>query len=241
MKKEVIIIMLVLILPMISGADFTFKQNEYVNFEYTCLDEVLNTYCNDTFQLLVKITAPNGSTIIRNSSATWNETYFNHSFPTAIIGEYSVLAITPQTNTTSELTYEVTNTGQTLSSGESFLYVAGLFILIILFSLSIFGLFKVDNYVGKFTLFWVSYLLLIGLTFSLWQFTVQYSDQYNAVAGLFKVFFYFIIFAMLPCILLSVAWIVYIHTVTTEMKRLMEKGCSVEEAFSRAKSKRRRK
>jgi len=59
------------------------------------------------------------------------------------------------------------------------------------------------------------------------------------LAGVWKVMFYVSITAVFPMILLSIAWMFYIHTMNDDIKKMMDRGMDEDEAYSRSKSNRR--
>lgn len=109
--------------------------------------------------------------------------------------------------------------------------------LMILFLLAIVGMVLTENYIGKFTLYWVAHLFFIVGTFSIWQFTQGYAIAYVGLAGIWKVLFYFSIGAVVPMVFLSMAWVFYIHTFNEHFEKLVDKGVDPEEAFKIAKKK----
>jgi hypothetical protein len=113
--------------------------------------------------------------------------------------------------------------------------------MMILFLLAVAGIFFVDHYIGKFALYWISHVLFIVGTFSMWQFHQGYEISYFGLAGAWKVLFWVGISAVLPMIILSLAWIFYIHTFNEHVEKLVENGGNVEDAFAMAKKKQRRK
>lgn len=136
--------------------------------------------------------------------------------------------------------FRVTPNGEELTQSKNNLFMGGLFLLIIFFIGSLICIYKFDHYIAKFVFYWVSHLLIILIFFSAWQFTNSYAVGYVGLAGIFRVFFYFFIIAVLPMLLVSIAWIVYIHTFNDHFQKLVDKGEKPETAFEMAKKKRRR-
>jgi len=133
--------------------------------------------------------------------------------------------------------YQVNGYGQELTEGVSFTFNMSMIFLMILFLLAMIGIFTVEHYAGRFALYWVAHVLFIVGTFSVWQFNYGYSTNFSAIFGVFKILFYVSTIALFPMVILSLAWIFYTHTVTDEMKRMMEDGMDAEEAFGRSTSK----
>jgi hypothetical protein len=115
-----------------------------------------------------------------------------------------------------------------------------LFLLLTFLIISVIGIFQVENYMGKFALYWVSHLLIVVWTFSVWQITNGFLIGFVGLAGIFKVLFYVLTIAIFPMIILSIAWIVYIHLFNEHFQKLVDKGEDPETAFTITKKKRRR-
>jgi hypothetical protein len=98
---------------------------------------------------------------------------------------------------------------------------------------SIIAIFKIDHFIGKFVFYWISHLTIVLLAFSVWQIADGYLF-FTGIAGIFKIFFYVTITAIFPMVLVSVVWVFWIATVTDEIKQMIDKGVSPEEAYSRS-------
>jgi|TARA_R100000093_G_scaffold35586_1_gene18803 hypothetical protein len=96
----------------VQETSYTFKQNDFVNYNWTCLDDD-GIHCSSGTPVTLTLTNPRGVTIFSNSSMTFNPTSFNHTIDTSTIGEYKVLIIVPTiTNTTTGFSYLVTASGE---------------------------------------------------------------------------------------------------------------------------------
>ena len=138
-----------------------------------------------------------------------------------------------------ELFVRVNDYGEELTDPLGSNFHQGMWMLMILFSISLFGVFKVENPSGKLACYWVAHLFFVIGTFSVWQYNMGYTIAYSGLAGIFKVLFYVSITAVFPMILLSIAWMFYIHTMNDTIKGFMDRGMDEDEAYSRAKSNRR--
>lgn len=156
-------------------------------------------------------------------------------------GEYQALF---QCNDTklggeSQLYFMVNGIGEELTTAHSIKFNSAMFLMMILFLCSLIGIFKIENYIGKFACYWICHVFFIVGTFNMWQFNMGYTTAFTGLAGVWKVLFYVSIYSMLPMIIVSIAWIVYIHTYTKEMRNMAEKGMSPEEAFRRVNNRRK--
>lgn len=135
--------------------------------------------------------------------------------------------------------FTVNKYGEELTQSTTNLFYFGIFILFAFLIISLFGIFNIDNYIGKFVLYWVCHVLFIIIVFSVWQFIDGYAISTTTTIGIFKILFYVSITAMFPMILLSVAWIFYIHTMNDIIKGMMERGMDEETATKKAKEKKK--
>lgn len=239
MKKRIlIIIMLAFFLPLVSGALTT------LGFFEQGLDAKLKQLCDDcSYNNITSIVYPNGTTIIEDVAMTKRGTEYNYTLIsnfTNTRGTYTVNGFGDEggSDTIWVYTFYINKYGRELTEAEQGMFSLGMILIIIFLIVSIYGIFKIEHYIGKFTCYWIAHILFIALMFSAWQFTDGFAIGYNGLAGVFKVFFWVSITAMLPMLLLSIAWIVWIHTVTEEMRDMMEKGMSPEEAWGRSKDSR---
>lgn len=132
---------------------------------------------------------------------------------------------------------EVNGYGEELITSLAINFNFAMVFLIILFVLGIIGIFVFENPAGKLACFWFSYVLFVVGNFSVWQFNEGYTLAYMGMASTFKVLFYVSIIGMFPLVLLSLAWIFYIHVMNDDMKKMMDRGMDEDEAYSRARRK----
>lgn len=133
----------------------------------------------------------------------------------------------------------VNNYGESLTEGVSLSFNFAMIFLMILFVISLIGVFAIDNPAGKFACYWFAHILFVVGTFSVWQFNDGYGISYLGLAGIYKVLFYVSAIAIFPMIILSLAWIFYIHTMNDDIKKMMNRGMDEDEAFDRARRKRK--
>lgn len=135
----------------------------------------------------------------------------------------------------SQLFFIVNNLGEELNTAHSIKFNSAMFFMMILFLCSLFGIFYIESYIGKFALYWVCHVLFVVGTFSVWKFNMGYTTSFTGLAGIWKVLFYVSTIAVFPMIILSLAWIFYIHTVNEDMKKYMDRGMDENEAYDRSK------
>lgn len=132
----------------------------------------------------------------------------------------------------------VTESGLELTQGRSLLIIGLLTLLVFLLFISLYALFNVENYIGKFALYWVSHVLIILISFVAWQVAVDGLFGGLALVGIFRIMFWIFTIAVFPMIILSGAWIFYIHAFNEHFQKLIDKGVDTEEAFRMTNKKR---
>jgi len=136
-----------------------------------------------------------------------------------------------------EIFFWVNDYGEELTEANASSFNYSMMFLMILFVLAIVGLFVTEHYIGKFALYWICHVLFIVGTFSIWQFNQGYGLAFFGLAGIWKVLFYVSTIAVVPMILLSIAWIFYIHAFNEHFQKLVDKGEDTETAFAIANKK----
>lgn len=136
-----------------------------------------------------------------------------------------------------QIIFMVNDYGEELSEAESHTFNMSMIFLMVLFVLAMIGIFSIDNYIGKFSLYWVAHLLFIVGTFSVWQFNQGYAISFFGLAGIWKILFYVATISAFPMIILSLAWIFYIHTFNEHFQKVIDNGGNSEDAFRLAKRK----
>ena len=140
-----------------------------------------------------------------------------------------------------EIFFYVNDYGEELSDAESHTFNYSMIFLMILFVMALIGIFTFEQPAGKLACYWIAHVFFVVGTFSVWQFNLGYAIGFVGLAGIWKILFWVSIIAMFPMVLLSLAWIFYIHTMNDDIKKMMERGMDKDEAVARAKSKRRNK
>jgi len=265
MKKILILFFAVLIISLINAQPpltVIFTGDEGLSVQATTLpyikvgtpfDIMVHVFNETTGYLLfspaVSCTAHlqdlNGS-FLDKQQAEAHEEYFKVSYDETNItirGLYGYSIHCNSSNVGGSLTsyFEANGYGAELSEGTAITFNFAMIFMMILFVLSLIGIFVFENPTGKLACYWISHLFFVIGTFSVWQFNYGYGVSYLGLAGIYKILFYVSIIAVFPMVLLSLAWIFYIHTMNDDIKKLMDRGMDEDEAVSRAKSNRRNK
>lgn len=135
--------------------------------------------------------------------------------------------------------FTVTESGVEITESKSILIFGLLSILVLFLFISLFCLFQIESYIGKFALYWVSHVFMILITFIGWQIGGEGLLIGIALTGVFRIMFWVLTISVFPMLILSIVWIFYIHTFNEHFQKLIEKGNDTETAFKLAQKKRR--
>ena len=238
MSKKILILLLAMTLVMSSVmivSASTFEQDVTFNLTVGC--DLIN--CSDG-NVNLTLSDPDGLIIIDNLIMENHTGYVSYIIPASNVsqnGEYTYY-VSSDTDYYYN-TFTITPNGEepNLTKGLIFFLCASATLCLLL--MSIFGTFHLEHYMSKFALYWCSHLLAIAVTFMLWNGSLNFLTGHPFVVGFFRILWWVSMISVFPMILLSVAWMFYIHTVTKEMERLIDGGMSPEEAFMKTKPRRR--
>jgi len=142
-------------------------------------------------------------------------------------------------NTVWAYTLTLTPNGEEPTTPKLLFHYGGIFILFIFLIGSIAGMVKVEDPKATFGLYWVSHLLFVAITFMLWNGSLNLLTSAPFVIGFFKIMFWIAIISVLPMIILSVAWMIYILATCKEVQDLVDRGSTSEDAWDRIGRKRK--
>ena len=186
--KFLILLMILLFLPIVTAQQETLgfkKQN-------SCVDLIQNC-ANCTYVNFTAIYSPDMTLLATNLATTKFGSLFNYSFcNTSMLGTYIVNGI-GDINTAPTVfayTFDITPSGYEISIANGMIYSVLLIIIMILFIISLVGAFSLKanneydigggllkinfNKYYKMGLFFLSYLLLIFITFFAWEITLNF-------------------------------------------------------------------
>jgi len=89
MKKAILILLFVLILPIVSAADLVFKQGEEIQLNLPCI-EPDESFCPAATNCYLTANYPNGTNALNNATMSYSTTYFNYNISTNIIPSLGV-------------------------------------------------------------------------------------------------------------------------------------------------------
>ena len=203
-------------LPVVSGSDLIYKQNVEINMSLPCVLD--GSPCDSDARCNFTSSYPNGSYLAKDEIMTFSlGGDFNTVQTFSLTGNYpSKMSCTQDgVNGTSNFFIKITPSGEELETSGGILHGIALFASILLFILAAYGATKMPwknkrNMEGeviginnlkwiKITFITVSYLILIWISYLLWQLTERYllMDGANLF---FKMSFWFLMSFFFPLI-----------------------------------------
>lgn len=218
---SLILLVVVVLTPFTAAADpaFIFREFDDIDLKISCIDEN-QTWCSANTPCQININYPNSSNLVKNGSMTFNEQFYNFSLnhtETSPVGEY---ASTVSCQGTAEdgfatFTYEITKTGTKPTTAQGILYFVAVMVCGFLFALSLMGAIKIpwknnrdefgsvvglnDLKYAKLALWFMSYTLLIIITFLMWNITHGFF-AFDLAARIFKWMFFTLMALFIPMI-----------------------------------------
>lgn len=248
MSKRNKLIMKSFILSVILGIILISCIN-YVSAEQQSLGEydpndcvrLIQTCGSCTYNNITSLVSPNSTTLLSEVEMIKSGTEYTYSFcNTSMEGTYIVNGVGDLDGTNTVWAYDFV-IGKELTFGKAILNFGFIFVLVIFLVISIIGIFKIENYVGRFVLYWISHILVIAISFMIWSGADKFLSASPFVVGFFRIIFYFVMIGAFPMMILSLAWIFHIHLVNDDIKKMMERGIDEDEAYDRAIKKRGRR
>ena len=229
MKK--IILTLILGIFFISLASATvqnlgvFKIDECINLVQVGAD--FNS-CN-----ISSVLAPNSTQVLGEVLMTKNNNNYNYTYcQPDTVGQYIVTGFCEDGNISVwAYNFDITPTGEELTDAKSFSYIGLIFFLFCISLISLISIFRLQNFMGKFIMFWVTYLLFFALTFISYQVTDSYFVNVEFLGNFLWILFWIMLIAIVPLVFGSMAFVFYTITYNDHFKKLVEKGMTPEEAF----------
>lgn len=192
MKKINILIFTLFLIFIFSSFVFAEEESLGIIKQDTCV-KLIQTCANCSYINFTAVLAPNNTVIAENLNTTKTGSFFFYDCLNATdIGTYIVNGIGDIENvlTIFSYTFTVTPDGTEPSTSQGLMYSFMMFILVILFSFCVVGAFKIEgknefdvggglikinfNKYYKFALFFLSYLLLIFISFTTYQISLNF-------------------------------------------------------------------
>ena len=192
--------------------------------------------CSSCTYVNVSVSYPNSSIAVSNvamisqGAGQWSYDFcdINDVGRYDVAGEGDILGIPTSFDT---LWFDANEGGVQFTQERTNMTIFLLTILFIMFVGSIIFMVKSDHYISKFVLYWVSHILILIITFIAWQVGVEGSLSSTGMTGVFHVLFFIFSIAVFPMVIVSMAWILYLHAYNENFEKVIKNGGNTEEAF----------
>jgi len=185
----------------------------------------------------VELTNDNG-TIIINGNLIPHDDHFQMCRNDTVLterGDYGLMIVCNNSEVYGFKTgfFGLNNYGEVLTEAIEGSHNNAMWFLMILFGFGLFGLIKIDSLLGKFALYWFCHVLFVVGTFAEWNYLHGYALSQIVTEGIFKVLFFVSITAMLPMMILSIAWMIIMFSQSKDIQGLIDRGSTEEDATER--------
>jgi len=198
-----------------------------------CAD--LYQHCGDcSYVNVTSIKLPNQTILYLNKEMVKNGYDFTYNFcDNNLSGDYFYTVCGNPTNKDpcKTFSYVVTESGVEITRERASSSIALLGLLFIFLIIGLIALFVTDHYIAKFVFYWINHLLFLLITFVAWQIGVEGILGGVALVGIFKILFWITVVAVFPMVIVSLAWIFYIHVYNEHFEKVIKNGGNTEEAF----------
>lgn len=200
----------------------TFKQNTTINLTETCE--------GSSFSNLTGIIYPNGYYEVFNLEMEKNGINYYYQFSNdSQIGcyTYTTLCDVNGINVPDNTDFQITPTGIIQNTG---MIVTFVFVILILFIISLYKIFNSHSKVEVTLFISISYFFLLILSYLSWKLTENYLYNMQWIINFFYIMFMIILISMFPLIIGLVIYLFFSMFNERKMKELTGMGYSSEEA-----------
>lgn len=213
-----------------------YEQNTDVTLSVPCT--INGAVCGGSATCVGTVLDPDDIVLYNEESMTQDGAVFELNITdddTAKNGEYRFSISCSQGGRSSykNLVFHVSPNGELVTTGKGILYGGLIFILVILFILSLYGGHSSEGIVGKSAFWLVAYLLLIGITFVGWNLGMDYLTSAPFIASFLRIIFLVLLWALLPVILFLTFYTMWMMKNIDAIQNMIDKGMPVDEAYER--------
>lgn len=193
--------------------------------------------CGDcSYNNITSIQYPNETKIILDVSMTKRGTEYNYTycFP-ELNGRFNINGVGDLDGEDTVWAYTLTLTpnGEEPTTPKLLFHYGEIFILFVFLIASILGMISVKDPKGTFALYWISHLLFVAILFLLWDGSLNLLTSTPFLIAFFRILFWISIISILPMMILSIAWMVYVLATCKDVQNLIDRGSTSEEAWDR--------
>ena len=245
LSKLLILVVIMLVIPMVAGqtsqpniiSEPVYTLNENATIRLPCTID--GRYCNENVTCFATIINPDADIIHNNASMFRNNAVFEINVTDSdhdTNGEYqfNVACSDDAGSSVSRfLNYDVTPSGEKVTTGKGMLYISLLLILVVLFVLTLIGGFKSEQIVMG-SAFWLSsYLIFVALTFIAWNISADFITTSPYLTAFFRMLFIVASIGLFPVMLILTFYTVYMMIQIKSIQKMIDKGIPSDEAYER--------
>lgn len=230
-----LILAMFFVMPMIV-AQPVFKQNEANVLKIPCTID--GVYCSGSATCSATILDPVGNDLYNNEALLQNSVVFELNLTTSdnsLNGEYQLTVSCTDGNVSNSktLVYFVTPNGKLPTTAKGILYGVLLIIFVVFFVITLYKGLEEDGIVMKSVFLFISYLMLMGITFIGWNLSADYLTSAPFLTAFFRILWLFFMYALFPIILVLTFYTMWMMKEIKEIKGLMDRGIPMDEAVGR--------
>ena len=233
------ILLVALIMLMVSSfvvAQPNYEQDADVTLSVPCTID--GAVCGGGATCVGTILDPDDIILYNQESMVQNNAVFElniTSSDTAKNGEYRFAVSCTQGGKSSykNLIFLISPNGEQVTTGKGILYGGLLFILVVLFLLTLYGGHESEGIVGKSAFWLVAYLLLIAISFIGWNLAVDFVTSAPFFASFLRIMFLFLLYALFPVILFLTFYTMWMMHKIDAIQNMINKGMPIDEAYER--------
>lgn len=225
-----------------SAQQFVFKQNSNIDLKITCLDNN-QSFCSADTLCNITINYPNGTNAVNNGVMTRQASYFNYTLASSAatgLGTYTATTLcSGLTNGAATFTFDVTQTGSSITIADMIGYSAAVLILFVIFVFSLIGAIIIpykNNVnddgriisINDFKYFKIGciaacYVLALFI-FNLMQGITARLLQFDMISGFFNAGYFLMLSFMLPVIVITLIVVIINFITDKKLSKALARG-----------------
>jgi len=156
-----------------------------------------------------------------------------------LLGRYDIRGVSDGCSKTFATYFEITPTGESLSTGKAVFYIGFLFLLIIILGGCMLLFISFENLLNRVAMIGLGYLVLLAITFIGWNMASDFLTSSPFLISFLRILFFVLITIAFPLLIGGFVWYVLMVLRVKEIQYLMNKGFSFDEAEHRLNKRRR--
>lgn len=242
MKNNLILSYLILLLLVLAVTPAIAEQQSLGTFIQNIPIQLIQTCDNCTSVNITSIVYPDGSINNTNLVMTRTGTFYNYTVRnTSQIGKYiyNTVGNLNGVTTTQPVEFYISYTGKDTSIVFIVFYIICLLILIVFIFGCVYSFVKFENFINRLAMIGFVYLLLIAISFILYQICLDFIGASFFITKFIQIIFIVLMYGTI--IIFPIGFMYYMYSIykIKEIENLINKGISEDEAIHRYKSRRK--